>query len=82
MPDDLKNLTIEVPPKDQNSHISCNAAMILAKYNKINPIKLAEILKNKFLENFSEFERVEVAKPGFLNINFNQDFWKNYWQSC
>jgi len=78
LPDHLKSLTIEIPPKDQDSHISCNAAMILAKHNKIDPIELAKILEKKFLENFSEFEKVEVAKPGFLNISFKQDFWKNY----
>ena len=42
--DELKNLTVELPPKNQNADISCNAAMVLSKINKNNPIILAEIL--------------------------------------
>ena len=76
LPDNLKSLTVELPPKGHNADISCNAAMILAKVNKNNPLDLANILKKNFLENFSEFEKIDVEKPGFLNINFKIDFWK------
>ena len=68
--DNLKNLTVALPPKGHNADISCNAAMILAKLNKKNPLDLANILKKNLLENFSEFEKIDVEKPGFLNINF------------
>ena len=47
-----KSFTIELPPKNQKAHISCNAAMILAKANNISPDKLAEILKKHLLLNF------------------------------
>ena len=76
--DNLKNLTVALPPKGHNADISCNAAMILAKLNKKNPLDLANILKKNLLENFSEFEKIDVEKPGFLNINFKIDFWKIY----
>ena len=36
------NLTVELPPKNQNADISCNAAMILAKINNNSPVKLAK----------------------------------------
>ena len=78
LPDNLKNLTIELPPRGQKADMSCNAAMILAKFNKKKPLDFANILKKNFLENFKEFEKVDVAKPGFLNINFKIDFWKTY----
>jgi len=74
----LKSLIVELPPKNQNADMSCNAAMILAKSNKTTPIQLAEILKNYLLSNFKEFKRVEIAGPGFLNIYFHISFWKNY----
>ena len=78
LPDNLKGLTVELPPKGYKGDMSCNAAMILAKFNKKTPLDLANILKKNFLENFREFEKIDVAKPGFLNINFKIDFWKNY----
>jgi len=68
-PDDLKNFSVELP---------CNAAMILAKFNEKSPIDFANILKKNFLENFKEFEKIDVVKPGFININFKIDFWRNY----
>ena len=78
LPDTLKSLTVELPPKGQKADMSCNAAMILAKFNRKAPLDFANILKKKFLENFDEFEIINVAKPGFLNINFKIEFWKNY----
>ena len=78
LPDNLKGITAELPPKGHKADMSCNAAMMLAKFNKKLPLDIANILKKKFLENFNEFEKINIAKPGFLNINFKIDFWKNY----
>ena len=74
LPDNLKGLIVELPPKEHKGDMSCNVAMILATFNKKAPLDLANILKKKFLENFKEFEKIDVAKPGFLNINFKIDF--------
>jgi len=74
----IKGLIVEIPPKKQKAHLSCNAAMILAKINKISPIHLAEIIKKNLLNNFEEFEKVEIAGPGFLNISFKISFWNDY----
>ena len=78
LPDNLKSLIVELPPKGHKADMSCNVAMILAKFNQKTPLDLANILKKNFLENFKEFEKIDVAKPGFLNINFKIDFWKNH----
>ena len=78
LPGHLKNLTVELPPKGHEADMSCNVAMILAKFNQKTPLDLANILKKNFLENFKEFEKIDVAKPGFLNINFKIDFWKSH----
>jgi len=74
----LKNLSVELPPKNQKADMSCNAALILAKENKTSSIKLAEILKVHLLSNFKEFKNIEVAGPGFLNIFFQSSFWEKY----
>ena len=78
LPNNLKNLTVELPPKGHKADMSCNVAMILAKFNQKTPLDLANILKKNFLENFKEFKKIDVVKPGFLNINFKVDFWKNH----
>ena len=45
LPLDLKNLTVELPPRGVESDFSCNAAMILAKENRKNPLDLASIFQ-------------------------------------
>ena len=55
IPNNLKNFTVELPPKNQKADLSCNAAMILAKVNNTSPINLAETIKKTLLNNFKEF---------------------------
>ena len=78
IPRNLKSFVVELPPKNQNADISCNAAMILAKFNGMSPTHLAETLKKHLLSDFKEFRNIEVAKPGFLNIYFHISFWTKY----
>ena len=73
-----KSFAVEHPPKNQKAHISCNAAMVLAKINKKSPLELAEILKKNLILNFKEFELIEIAGPGFINIYLKKSFWKKY----
>ena len=77
-PNDLKNLTVEISPKEQFSDMSCNVAMILSKYNNKSPIDLADKLKKYFKEDFNEFQDIKSARPGFLNFNFKTEFWRKY----
>ena len=65
IPQKIKSINVELPPKNQKADISCNAAMILAKDNNSSPDKLAEVLKKHLLLNFKEFKSIEIAKPGF-----------------
>ena len=44
IPSKVKNFTVELPPKNQEADLSCNAAMILAKFNNSPPLKIADIL--------------------------------------
>jgi len=78
IPSGFKNFTLEMAPKNQKADISCNVALVLAKFNKTSPLDLAETLKKYLLLNFKEFEKIEIAGPGFININFNISFWKQY----
>ena len=50
IPSNLKGINIELPPKNQKADISCNAAMILAKVNGLQPNELATMLKKHLLK--------------------------------
>ena len=78
IPPKLKSFTVELPPKNQKADMSCNAAMILAKFNDSSPVKLAEVLKRHLLLSYKEFKNIEIADPGFLNIYFHISFWEKY----
>ena len=58
IPPNLKKFTVELPPQNQRADISCNVAMILAKFNNNSPFKLAEILKRHLLSNIKEFKSI------------------------
>ena len=69
----LENVKIEVPPKHFNFDLSTNISLVLSKINKINPNDLAKSIKDLLLKNISHFEKIEVAKPGFLNIKLSKE---------
>jgi arginyl-tRNA synthetase len=73
-----QSITVELPPLNQSGDISCNVAMILAKHNKTSPMELAKTIKNQLQISFKEFKNIEIAKPGFLNIEFSILFWNKY----
>ncbi len=75
LPRNLRNLKVELPPKDQKGDFACNAAMILSKSNNTNPLTLAHLIKSEIINYFPEINSIEVAKPGFINITFNISFW-------
>ena len=78
IPKSIKNFNIELPPKNQKGDISCNAAMILARFNNTSSNKLAEVIKKHLLLYFKEFKTIEIAGPGFLNIHFKIEFWQKF----
>ena len=70
--DNLKGVNLEIPPEQFNFDLSCNIAMVLGKKNKINPKNLAIKLKDIFLAKIINFSEIEIAGPGFLNINLSK----------
>ncbi len=69
---DFKNVTVEVPPNNFDSDLSCNVSLILGKINKKNPKELSEKIKKIIYENLKDFETIEIAGPGFLNFKLNK----------
>ena len=76
--DNFNNLTIDLTPKNMQGDISCNAALILSKVNSKKPKDIATLLKARLIKKFPEFKNIFIAEPGFLNIEFNEDYWKKF----
>ena len=70
--DNLKGINLETPPEKFNFDLSCNIAMVLGKKNKIDPKLLALKLKDIFLNKITNFSKIEIAGPGFLNIKLSK----------
>ncbi|OWY73915.1 hypothetical protein B5M19_02020, partial [Mesomycoplasma hyopneumoniae] len=47
---------------------SSNVALIFAKQNKIDSLKLAQTIKNQLLSENLNLEKIEIAPPGFINF--------------
>ena len=70
--DNLNSINLEVPPEEFNFDLSCNISLVLAKTNNLNPKNLAIQLKELFQKKIKNFEIIEIAGPGFLNIKLSK----------
>jgi arginyl-tRNA synthetase len=70
--ENLKNVSLEVPPEQFNFDLSCNISLVLGKSNKQDPKNLAIQLKNLFEKKIKNFAKIDIAGPGFLNIKLSK----------
>ena len=70
--DNLSNINLEVPPEKFNFDLSCNISLVLGKSNKLNPQNLATQLKTLFENKINNFDIINIAGPGFLNIKLSK----------
>ncbi len=52
--------------------------MILSKFNNKPPNVLAEIIVDLLKKEDDTIEQISFAKPGFINIKFNKNYWNNF----
>jgi len=78
LPDALDSINVEIPPKQFDCDVSTNVAMVLAKLNSINPNDLAKKISELIKKDDDYISNIAVAKPGFINIKFNQKFWNEF----
>ena len=73
--DNLDSIGVDLPPSQFKAHISTNVAMVLSKINKSNPNDLAKKIEVELLKIDKDIEKIEIVKPGFINITFKNTFW-------
>ena len=71
----LKNIVLEKPPENFNFDLSTNIALVISKDSSTNPREIAEKIRKSLLKEFKDFSEVEIAGPGFLNINLSKKAW-------
>ena len=78
IPENLDVINVDIPPKQFDCDISSNVAMVLSKINQKSPIDLANQLSELIKKEDANINSVTVAKPGFINIKFQQNFWNEF----
>ena len=73
----FESVNIEVPPVNFDFDLSCNIAMVLGKQIKENPKNLAEKIKKILIKECKDFDLVQVAGPGFINMKLNNSVLQN-----
>ena len=76
--DNLNSVNVDSTPPKIDFDISTNVSMVLAKPNNKSPNDLAVILIDLFKKEDKSIEEISFAKPGFINIKFNKDYWSNF----
>ena len=79
--DNLDSIGVDLPPSQFKAHISTNVAMVLSKVNKSNPNDLAKKIEVELLKIDKDIEKIEIVKPGFINITFKNTFWNKFIQN-
>lgn len=67
-------ISIEVPKGNENGDYSSNIAMKLARVARKAPLKIAEEIIKQFNKDNLFISKIEVAKPGFINIFLDKTF--------
>ena len=78
LPDNLDSINVDIPPKQFDYDISTNVAMVLSKLNQKSPIDLANQLIELIKKDNTYIDSITIAKPGFINIKFKQNFWNEF----
>jgi arginyl-tRNA synthetase len=78
IPETFNGINAEIPPTKFDCDISTNVAMVLSKLNKKSPLDLAELILPFIKEKDPLIEKINVVKPGFINIKFKSLFWSNF----
>ena len=69
------DFSVEVPEEKTHGDYATNIALVLSKKLKKAPMEIAESLHSKFQILNSKFlDKIEVAKPGFINFFLKPEF--------
>lgn len=65
------------PQDEHHGDYACNASMVLSSILRVNPLELGEWIKAKLQKDkefASDFSRIDVVPPGFINFTLSSEF--------
>lgn len=71
----LPEIRVERPKDEQFGEYTTNVALVLSKLAKKGPMEIAALLQTKLASE--NFEKIEVANPGYLNFYFPSSYFQN-----
>lgn len=71
---DTSGIGLGEPRNKKFGDLATNAAMVLAPVIKDSPEKIAKKLIDSAFSKWEEIEKVEIAKPGFINFCLKESF--------
>lgn len=71
---ELTGIDVQEPRDAAHGDVASNAAMVLAKPASMKPRDVAAALKDRLADDI-DFDSVEVAGPGFLNVRLKDAVW-------
>lgn len=73
---DAQSIVVEPPNNENHGDVYTNAALVLGKIEKKNPMEVAKVLVDA-LKSSDVIANIEIAPPGFINMHLKQDVWLN-----
>ncbi|MCS6897323.1 MAG: arginine--tRNA ligase [Nitrospira sp.] len=68
-------LTLDAPKRPEWGDLATTVAMALASSEQKTPYEIAEIIVEHLTGSKQLFERVEIVRPGFLNLTIKPTLW-------
>lgn len=68
-------IPVDIPREKSHGDIATSIALALAPKEKRPPIEIAKIILEILEEKNGEFEKIEIAGPGFINFTFRKEYW-------
>ena len=78
LPENLNGVNVDSTPPNIDFDLSTNVSMVLSKSNNKSPNIVAETIIDLLKKQDTQIEEIVFAKPGFINIRFNKDYWNNF----
>ena len=78
LPENLNGINVDSTPRKIDFDISTNVSMVLSKLNNKPPNVLAKTIIDLLKKEDDTIEEISFAKPGFINIKFNKNYWNNF----
>lgn len=68
-------IEVEAPKSLAHGDLSTNAAMVMARHQKMAPRKIAETIMDHLKDRENLIEKMEIAGPGFINFFIRASAW-------